>query len=398
MADAVIQTSEDILSMSDDDFLNQLPTMTSGSETTESEVTEVVEEPVVETPTESTEENQDEPKVEDTSAEVQTETETNEAVEDTSKVEEPKEQNPLDLTSPKVEGQEDKSKEAPKEELPKIESETVNYQQFHDKIMAPFKANGKMIQLRSPEEAIQLMQQGANYTRKMQDIQPYRKVLSLLEKFNLLDESKLSYLIDLDQKNPDAIKKLVTDAGIDPMDIDTNAPVEYNGNNHRITDEEVAFRSTVNEIASTEEGQATLSAVNAWDNVSQDFLWKNPNILTIIHEQRENGVYDTIVEEMDRQRLLGQLPVTTPFIKAYEEIGKQLAEQEQANNPSEVAPVVQQPQVVATTVAVPKVTVTNGDKASAAAPTRNTPSKKPAIINPLAMSDEDFMKQFPRTY
>ena len=51
------------------------------------------------------------------------------------------------------------------------------------------------------------MQMGAGYGRKLQDMQPHLKTLRMLEKNNLLDEGKLSYLIDLDQKNPDAIKK-----------------------------------------------------------------------------------------------------------------------------------------------------------------------------------------------
>ena len=61
----------------------------------------------------------------------------------------------------------------------------------YNKIMAPFKANGKMIELRSPEEAVSLMQMGANYTRKMQELQPHRKTLLMLQDNNLLDAEKL---------------------------------------------------------------------------------------------------------------------------------------------------------------------------------------------------------------
>lgn len=57
------------------------------------------------------------------------------------------------------------------------------------------------IELRDSSEAVQLMQKGANYTRKMQDIAPHRKVLLMLENNGLLDEGKLSYLIDLEKKN-----------------------------------------------------------------------------------------------------------------------------------------------------------------------------------------------------
>ena len=63
-----------------------------------------------------------------------------------------------------------------------VVTQSTDYKAFHDKMMAPFVANGKTIQLQSVDEAIQLMQMGANYTRKMQSIAPHRKVLMMLEK------------------------------------------------------------------------------------------------------------------------------------------------------------------------------------------------------------------------
>src|SRR5574344_1636015 len=62
------------------------------------------------------------------------------------------------------------SKPAAEPTTPDAETAPTDYKAFHDQVMAPFQANGKTIQLRSVDEAIQLMQQGANYTRKMQAI------------------------------------------------------------------------------------------------------------------------------------------------------------------------------------------------------------------------------------
>ena len=110
---------------------------------------------------------------------------------------------------------ESKSPESDKESTP-TESEKTDYEAFYKEVMTPFKANGKLIELRNPAEAVQLMQMGANYTRKMQAIQQHRKVLTMLENNGLLDEGKLSFLIDIEKKNPDAIQKLVKESGIDP--------------------------------------------------------------------------------------------------------------------------------------------------------------------------------------
>lgn len=264
-------------------------------------------------------------------------------------------------------------------------------------IPATIKANGKDIVLKSEAEAVQLMQMGANYTRKMQQIAPHRKALLMLENNGLLDEGKLSFLIDLERKNPEAIKKLIKDAGIDPMDIDTSTDPDYLEGNHRVTDEEAAFRDTLTELTSNETGSATVKLINdTWDHASKEVLWASPQIMSVIHEQRESGVYDLIVTEMDRQRTLGHIAPNIPFLQAYKTVGDQLvggsngqapAVQTPGNPTGQSAPVV-----VATRTAAPKSPVANGDKAGAASSTRSAPRQVEKASNPLAMSDEEFAK------
>jgi hypothetical protein len=269
-----------------------------------------------------------------------------------------------------------------------------------DQIMKPFKANGKTIELRSPEEAIQLMQMGANYTKKLQDLQPHRKVLMMLESNGLLDEGKLSYLIDIDRKDPAAIQKLLKDSGINPLEIDADADPAYVEGSHRISDAEANFRTTLDELSSNPMGSETLKAINTtWDEASKQALWQSPEIMTVIHQQREAGVYDVIATEVDRQRTLGHIPANTPFLEAYKTVGDAMAQaaieaaggtggQPTGATGSSTA----QPQVLATKTAAPKSQVTNGDQASAASPTRSSSKTAEVKPNPLAMSDEEFLK------
>lgn len=275
----------------------------------------------------------------------------------------------------------------------------VDYKTFYEKVMAPFNANGKTIQLKTPEEAIQLQQMGANYTRKMQDIAPYRKVLLMLENNKLLDEDKLSYLIDLDKKNPDAIKKLVKDSGIDPIDIDTEEESTYRTGNHRVSDEEAAFRGVLEELGSNPNGKETLQLINTqWDQASKEVLWTQPEVMQVIHEQKSNGIYDRIATEIERQRTLGMIPPQVPFLQAYKKIGDELAQAGAFNDLVQQTPApvqqTQTPAPVAKRVASPKSPVANGDKASAASPTRSTPRKAATIVNPLSLPDDEFEKQF----
>ena len=297
----------------------------------------------------------------------------------------------------------------PGQAAPYVAPSNEEAQTFFKEIMTPFKANGKLITLKDPKEAVQLMQMGANYTRKMQDIQPHRKMLTMLQNNDLLDEGKLDYLIALDKRDPEAIKKLIKDAGIDPLDIDTSTESTFRTGNHQVSDNEVALNSVMEELSSTPDGQVTISTVNTtWDQASKEALWSNPEILTVIHSQRENGVYAAITEEMDRQKILGTLPATTPFLKAYEDIGKQLyssgAADPSVSQPGTTTPTASvqagqpepkaAPEAVATRTAAPKPVLANGDKANAASISRTTPRKAKELVNPLAMSDEEFLKQF----
>ena len=289
----------------------------------------------------------------------------------------------------KEENKEESSKEAEKKEeskeQPSEKSATIDYKKFYEKIMTPFKANGKVISLKTPEEAIQLMQMGANYTRKMQAIAPYKKTLLMLENNGLLDEDKLSFLIDLDKKNPEAIKKLIKDAGIDPMDIDTSTEPQYKEGSHKVSNEEAAFMTVLDDLKQSQDGMQTIKEINSnWDDASKNILWSSPDIMRTIHQQRENGVYQLIVDEMERQRTLGNISPETPFLVAYKQIGDALVANKQKAVPQPVA-------VKAKTVKTS--TVKNNEKAKAAAPNRTTPSAPKRFINPLAMSDEEFLKQ-----
>ena len=267
----------------------------------------------------------------------------------------------------------------------------VDYKAGYEQLMAPFKANGKTMQVKSVEEAIQLMQMGANYTRKMQELQPHRKTLLMLENNGLLDEGKLSFLIDLDKKNPEAIKKLLQDANINPLDVDMDKESTYQEGNHKVSDEEAQFRLVLDELNSNPVGRETLQTINStWDQASKEVLWKQPEVMNTIHQQRENGVYARITAEIDRRRTLGVIQVGVPFLEAYRVVGDELHKAGAFNDlfkpkASAVAP-------VATRAAMPKPTGLD-PKAEAAAVHRGSPSKTTSPLEAMQKaSDDEFLK------
>ena len=269
--------------------------------------------------------------------------------------------------------------------------DTVDYESLYKKMMAPFKANGKMIQVNTPEEAITLMQHGANYTKKMHALKPNLKMMRALENNGLLEEDKINNLIDLANKNQDAILKLVKDANLDPMEIDTSVETTYKPQNHSVSDQEMDFHTTLEDVLSMSSGSETISMINTqWDQASKEAIYKEPQIMQVIHDQRANGIYDRIYAEVDRRRTLGTLSNTIPLIQAYKQVGDelhssgQLVAQETPANQSK-------PKVLETRASNPRKAVSNGDKARAASPTRAAPKSSPKPFDPFELSDEEIM-------
>ena len=282
--------------------------------------------------------------------------------------------------------------------------EVVNFEAKYKEAMAPLKANGKTIEIQSMDELRQLASMGANFTRKMQDIAPHRKILAMLENNGLLDEAKLSFYIDVDKKNPEALKKLIKDSGVDPLDIDVSVEPAYQAGNHKVSDNEIAFRTVLEDLQSTPTGQETISLINSsWDQASKEELWKAPEVMATIQQQRENGIYDAISAEINRQAMLGKIPAGTPFIQAYLNVGNEMNARGAFTNvntpnkgvqnaPMQTTVPVTAP--VATRVVVPKPQVTNSAAANAAASTRQSQKRVLPVVDLQSMSDDDFLKNW----
>lgn len=367
-----------------DQILDEVPESESASETLEAEPTEPTQEaePSTEVP-EPLAEEQYSPGNGEPSAPGSEESDT--ALKGEEQAEEP--------TQPKI----------PEPEPVSEAAQVEQYKSLYEKVMAPFKASGKTIQLKDPEEALELIKKGVDYTRKTMEIAADRKFLVMLEKNQLKDEAKLSFLIDLANKNPEAIKKLVADSGVDPLDIDTSAPSNYSPGNHSVSDDEIRFTETLTEVNSTPEGQQVVQRIfSGWDQASQGHMWKEPEAMRVLLAQKQSGVFDIVEGEVERRRLLGQIPATTSYLDAYRHVGLELGQagafnhlpafQSQvaaAQHPSATSPIATRAASVAKPAADPTV--------RAAAPTRPTApvSSKPTIDDLANLSDEEFLKRFP---
>ena len=285
---------------------------------------------------------------------------------------------------------EEKSEEEVIEDLP----EDFDYKSEYLKLRKPFKAGGKTVTVKTAEEMISLMQQGIGYTSKSQKLKKQVKLANMLESAGLSKED-LTLFIDVSKKNPKALQKLIKDSNIDPLDLDMSDDAEeYVPSNYEVSDEELRFKGVIEELSESDSGKTLIQDVRSWDARSKDIIWKEPNLLTVLSEQVNSGVYKVITDEMSRQRLVGTLDPDIPFLQAYDTVGQQLLQKKAKSSEGNVAKVEgnTSQKVVDRKANIPKPMISNQAKAKAASST----SIKTKPVNEknslMEMSDDEFLK------
>lgn len=278
-----------------------------------------------------------------------------------------------------------------KDETTPPENGDVDYKAFYERMTGDIAANGKKYSFKDPDELERLIQFGLNYNQKMVAIKPTLKIAKLLEKNELLDEEKLGFLIDVSKGDPAAIGKLLKDSNIDPMSLDTELD-SYKATPRRVDDRELVLDEVIDDIKDSPRYSELLDLVRSkWDQPSKQAISESPQILSVINGHMTSGVYDRITAEMDRLKVLGQLNGLSD-VQAYRKVGDDLnargafddlfGQQATANEPGKEK--VTPPKKPADTARKKKVAGTKATPAS----TRTQP------MNPLAMSDDDFLKEF----
>lgn len=286
--------------------------------------------------------------------------------------------------------EEDEDTESDNTEEPD-DSTDVDYEGQVNKLLAPFKANGHEIKVDSVDDAITLMQRGANYNKKMAALKPNLKMLKTLENNGLLNEDKLNFLIDLADGNPNAIKKLMKDKDIDVFEMNTEEDNEYSPENHSAGDNEVELDAILERIQDTPTYQRTIDVVTTqWDKDSKRTLAQSPQLIETVNIQMQNGVFDRVTAQVAKEQALGRLDNLSDY-DAYTTVGGRMLQAgafadiiAQGNNqPAKAKPVDN---------SKAKLDAERSKRKRAAKPARASKTQAKAQLNPLAMSDEEFEK------
>lgn len=277
---------------------------------------------------------------------------------------------------------------------------------FYKEITKPFKADGKDFTVRSPEDAIRLMQQGVNYSRRMQEIKPMKQLNRMLTDQQLNDPEKLNFLIDLSKGNKAAITQLLKSHNIDPMDLDVEKDSGYQSNNYQGNPQDNNFRDALDAALTSPEGQALVTDIHRnWDTESKARLREDPSIIGTLQGFKASGVYDKVVEELRYQQSLGYLQ-GVPFLAAFDQVGEAMKKAGVFNsspNPatggSSMASLQSQPQNNPVATGGRKQTAPKKPSAnphlSSTPPSKQTGNTQPAPVDFDKMSDEEFAKLAP---
>lgn len=265
-------------------------------------------------------------------------------------------------------------------------TEEVNHKDFYERMTKPFKANGREMQITNPDDAIKLMQMGTDYNRKMQELKPLKQLNAVLKQHEISNDD-IALLIDLKQKKPEAIAKIVKDSGIDIYGFDIEQAAEYVPTQPEVPEVNDALESVLNDLkVSSPVFNQTIQIVgNQWDSASRDVLVKHPEVIRIIDAQVADGTFAKINQVVEYERTLGRL-VGLSDLDAYVEIERKLAAK---NQPSHVAV----PDAVQSSSVTPQQQAAVNQRKSAAPPRQTTANTQPLPINSPALSDEEFLKQ-----
>ena len=299
-----------------------------------------------------------------------------------------------DVTDAQAKGNEESTpKQKPVQSSEGVE-QPVDYEAAYKQLTAPFKANGREIQVQSVEDAVALMQMGANYNKKMAALKPNLKLMKLLENNGLLNEEKLSFLIDLEKKNPDAISKLIKDSGVDPLDLDASNVGDYKPTRHTVDDRELELDAVLDEIQETPSYTRTLDVVsNQWDASSKNVIANSPQVLKVINSHVQSGVFDLIVKEVEREKMFGRLSGLSD-IEAYRQVGDAIQARGGFDHlaQSQGQRVQPKPAVVQPKPKMGDEGKRREKRLAAGASQPAAPSKGKGEFNPLALSDDEFSK------
>ena len=289
----------------------------------------------------------------DTSETAETE-ETDSSIEDTDQETETEEEedtneqndDPAEETSETTDDdQEEHTQDAAEEtEDESVKTEEINYKEFYEKVaLAKFTANGREVEgFKNPEDLIRAQQMLHGYSDKMKVFKEYKKFLKPLEERGVVaDPEKFNLAMSLLDGDPEAIKKILKEKNIDPMELDLE-DIQYSPKNRLPSNAQLLIEETYEQAENLGVGDRFNKVISKdWDIPSLQEMVNNPAVRADLLQHLKDGTYDVVQAEIKRMELLdstGMLDSMNSVEKYRTAVGRLQQKQVQAPVKKVIAP------------------------------------------------------------
>ena len=319
---------------------------------------------------------------------------------------EPEEEINEETEEPTAGGSEDEQIESDGEESdnqPEQEEQKINpqvYEEVYRELFdQPIKASGREFKLKDTRQARSLIEQGADYSKKMHYIKPHLQTIKTLEKEGLLgDVNELNLLIEARHGNKEALKQLMAKAEVDVLDLADNEPdPDYIPSNHMVSQQEVEVEQSLMAIKSSPAYDTTVRIISSeLDPSSREVISENPEYIRFLNEDIESGVYNQITDAVQYQRDVGAIPSNVSDIEAYIAVARSLANAQMNNEQQNEQSINQHQQQHQEPQQRQRSTGSDRKRKNAMSSNRSSKVKEPDFdpMKALEMNDDEFMKKF----
>jgi hypothetical protein len=185
---------------------------------------------------------------------------------------------------------------------------------YEDLFKHGIKASGIERTVRDPEHLKTLVRIGFSANENNRKIKPYLKQLKSLEQAGVsLEDDNLNFLVDVMSGNKDAIKELVTkrlNMNEDEVQswYDSEEPTAYVPNNHVISDSRFQLQEILEDIKTTPSYDKTIGFLNTIDDDGKVLVSESPELVKLLNDDVENGIFDKAMDEAQFRMDRGLLP------------------------------------------------------------------------------------------
>ncbi len=177
------------------------------------------------------------------------------------------------------------------------------YEEVDEEETITIRADGEEYTL-TLDELKGLASKGINYTKKLQKVQPFRKMVGMLEDSGI-SEAELNQFIEMREGNKVALANFIANKQITLDDIENQSNDDIMNYIAKDYGREITpFTEKVDELKGRTNYNKLVDYVNSLDDVSKRGIIENPTALDILISDMDRGIFDEIYRDAEKRRLV----------------------------------------------------------------------------------------------